>query len=67
MELWFFYIRPKPREENCDLTIVESTLLEVRREQPSFAQKTLFRGEFGDMRIEDSIAAYGSKTEKHHP
>ena len=67
MELWFFYIRLKPREENCDLTIVEFTLHEVRRENPSFAEKTRVRGEIGDLSIEDFIAEYDLKTEKHHP
>ena len=61
-----FLLRLKPREENCDLTIVESTLHEVGREKPRFAEKTRFRGETGDMRIEDSIAANDLKTEKHH-
>ena len=48
------------------MTIVESTLKEVRREKPSFAEKTRFQGEIGVLKTEDSIAKYDSKAEKLH-
>ncbi len=60
-------IEGKGREKIDDLGITESTPQEDGRKKPSFAEKTRFRGEIGDLSIEDFIAAYDLKTEKHHP